>query len=102
MSIIHLTENLTKQIPDEIEERDSSTSWAAEPIVALPVHVGSSWVDPDDDVYHDGDDDDESDYDGDLRSHGGPSRVNADKLSFIFCSVYKDSLKNENDWGSKK
>ena len=39
MSIIHLTENLTKQIPDEIEERDSSASGAAETIVALTVHV---------------------------------------------------------------
>ena len=49
MSIIHLTENLTKQIPDEIEERDGSTSRAAETIVALPVHVRAGGVNPDDD-----------------------------------------------------
>ena len=98
MSIIHLTENLTKQIPDEIEERDGSASRAAETIVALPVHMGAGRVNPDDgdvyhdrddygdprshggvgrvnpgddDVYHDGNDDGEGDYDGDLRSHLG-------------------------------
>ena len=49
MSIIHFNENLTKQIPDEIEERDGSASRAAETIVALPVHVGASRVNPDDD-----------------------------------------------------
>ena len=76
MSFIHLTENLTKQIPDEIEERDGSASRAAEAIVALPVHVRASGVNPnDDDVYHDGDDDGEGDYDGDLRSRGGASRL---------------------------
>ena len=101
MSIVHLTENLTKQIPDEIEERDSSASRTAEAIVALPVHMGAGGVDPDDgdvyhdgddygdprshggvgrvnpdhdDVYHDGDDDGEGDYDGDLCSHGGASQ----------------------------
>ena len=97
--LVIFSENLTKQIPDEIEERDGSASGAAEPIVALPVHVGASGVDPDDDdvyhdgdddvyrdgddevyhdgdddVYHDGGDDGESDYDGDLRSFGGASQ----------------------------
>ena len=46
MSIIHLTENLTKQIPDEIEERDGSASRAAETIVALTVHMGACGVHP--------------------------------------------------------
>ena len=46
MSIIHLTENLTKQIPDEIEERDGSASWAAEAIVALTIDVGARRVNP--------------------------------------------------------
>ena len=51
MSFIHLTENLTKQIPDEIEERDGSASRTAEAIVALTVHVGASGVNPDDDDF---------------------------------------------------
>jgi len=44
MSIIHFNENLTKQIPDEIEERDGSASGAAETIVALTVHVRAGGV----------------------------------------------------------
>ena len=57
MSIIHLTENLTKQIPDEIKERDGCASRTAEAIVALTVHMGASRVNPDDDVDVDHDND---------------------------------------------